>query len=363
MALVTLEITLVSGGEDDSASLLYLPDGGGEPQHYTDFFRGGMCSQQSFVGHSWVVRGKTTGRDLLRIEAQAQPDTQTFRIDLDGEEANFLRPGRRRGERPTAAAAAATARPARAAEDGDDGNAADDADRHPDVVGEDGAQPQAERADGGSEGSWVSADGICTFQRLPSAGGGGGDGRAVLWRELDLDGRVAGTLEQVTARVDTRWLWWLRGAYAKLAALPHDKEYLLMCGLTLMSAYKLDLQLPVWMSGAMGGRLGPNPLMMILTVACVAGAVVAAAIPLTDTTIELYNRQTRQSVRLSDKRGFTREPGHDPQRPRAWVPVCDGAWGVLPDDLRELRGQRTHHGLLVAAVVAWVASWAAGRAA
>ena len=83
------------------------------------------------------------------------------------------------------------------AEDGDDGNAADDADRHPGVVGEDGAQPQAERADGGSEGSWVGADGICTFQRLPSAGGGGGDGRAVLWRELDLDGTGTTLVKQV----------------------------------------------------------------------------------------------------------------------------------------------------------------------
>ena len=100
MALVKLEITFVSGGEDDCASLLYVPDGGGEPQHYADVWRGAQIAQESFVGHKWVLKGKTTGNDLMHIEAAPAPATQEYRIDVDGEDANFLRPGRHRGERP-----------------------------------------------------------------------------------------------------------------------------------------------------------------------------------------------------------------------------------------------------------------------
>ena len=129
-----------------------------------------------------------------------------------------------------------------------------------------------------------------------------------------------------------------------------------MCCLSMLSAYNFDLKLPDWLGSAIGGRLGPNPLMFTFVAVCVAGAVVAAALPLTETTLTLYNSRTRQEVRLSDGRGFMREASHDPQRPSRWMPVCDGGWLTLPPDLKALRGQRAHHAIFVAVAVAWTAS-------
>ena len=100
MALVTLEVTFVSGGGDDVASLSWVNGDADEENHYTDIHRGGRVTQETFPNHSWVVRGKQSGDVLMRIVAQAEPSLQQHRIDVDGVDEEFTRPGRRRGDRP-----------------------------------------------------------------------------------------------------------------------------------------------------------------------------------------------------------------------------------------------------------------------
>ena len=74
-----------------------------------------------------------------------------------------------------------------------------------------------------------------------------------------------------------------------------------MSALSIAGAYHLDMVLPHQLSASLseffGHRLGPNPLMLIALVLVVCGAVVAAALPLRETTLLLYNPSTRVEVR------------------------------------------------------------------
>ena len=74
-----------------------------------------------------------------------------------------------------------------------------------------------------------------------------------------------------------------------------------MSVLSIAGAYHLDMVLPHQLSASLseffGHRLGPNPLMLIALVLFVCGAVVAAALPLRETTLLLYNPSTRAEVR------------------------------------------------------------------
>ena len=348
-ALVTLKITLVGGDED--ASLFWCNEQSGEEQRYGDVIRyGAAASQETFAGHKWCVRGKTTGDALLRITAQAAPALQEHRIDAGGEDAEFIRPGRARGERPSAAARQVRRRDVAAENGGSDGDAHAADESEPD------ATTNAE-ATVAAEGVWLGDGGICRFERQPARGG---FDDAIYWREVDVDGREVGRLRQVDARVDTQWLWWANAAYRRLAGMSHQTEYFAMCALSIAGAYNIDYKLPRWLSEAVGGRLGPNPLMLLLLTAVVVGALVAAALPLTEAT--LFLRSTAHppmEVRLSDAKGFSRELTPDPARPRAWMLVSNGGWATLPPDLAEMRSHRTHHAVLVAAAVAWGAMWVA----
>ena len=53
-------------------------------------------------------------------------------------------------------------------------------------------------------------------------------------------------------------------------------------------------------------------------------------------------------VRLTDTRGFVREPSNRPGYTEPWREVCTGAFEVVPPDLREMRGRRGHHALFLA---------------
>ena len=118
---------------------------------------------------------------------------------------------------------------------------------------------------------------------------------------------------------------------------------MVMSALTIAGAWHLDLTVPQWLSAQVGGRLGPNPLMLVLMLLVLAGAVVAAALPLRESTLLLYNAATRVEVRLNEWHGYTREPSNVPGRVNRWVSVCDGGFEVLPAELRAQRAQRTHH--------------------
>ena len=348
MALVTLDITFVSGGADDAAALCWCSDEGGE-QQYCEVARGGRITQETFAGHTWVLRGKTSREALLRITAQEDPPVQQFRVDANGEEEEFLRPGRSRGDRPGGPARAAAA-PARTGHD--EGEQQDpplnNGDAPPHGPSDDPARP-GEDGDAGGCGLWVGENNACRFERVPSQDTGG----PAFWREQDLDGQVVGTLAQVDCRVETRWLWWASAAYRRAAGLSHEKEYLAMCLLSIAGAWNLDFRLPAWLGQLAGGHLGPNPLMLVAVVVTLAGAAIAAAVPLTDATLILHNRQTQTEVRLTRGKGYSREVGHDPARPpRPWVAVCAGDFVTVPAELAAQEKQRAHHAAVVAVVVA-----------
>ena len=83
-----------------------------------------------------------------------------------------------------------------------------------------------------------------------------------------------------------------------------------MCALSVAGAYHLDFELPAWLGETLGGRLGPNPFMLIALVLATAGAVIAASVPILETTLLLYNPATRTEVRLTDTCGYSREPSN-----------------------------------------------------
>lgn len=128
-----------------------------------------------------------------------------------------------------------------------------------------------------------------------------------------------------------------------------------MSCLSIAGAYHLDFELPQWLSTASGGRLGPNPFMLLLLISIIGGAVIAAAVPLRESTVLLYNAATRQEVRLNEWQGYTREPSNVPGRSNGWVGVCAGGYATVPPELRAQRADRQHHGLFVAGVALFVA--------
>ena len=99
--LIKLEFSFVSGGADRVAGLFWVNENGDE-QKYADVHERGMLTQETFAGHRWVLKGARTNDVLLEVVAAAEPPVQSFRIDIDGEEAELVRPGRRRGERAPA---------------------------------------------------------------------------------------------------------------------------------------------------------------------------------------------------------------------------------------------------------------------
>ena len=130
-----------------------------------------------------------------------------------------------------------------------------------------------------------------------------------------------------------------------------------MCALSIAGAYHLDFRIPHWFNLHTGGRLGPNPFMLLLLGATLLGAVVAVAVPLIETTLILYNPANRTEIRLSQSRGLSRELSNDVRRPSAWTAVCEGRFEIVPPELRELQAQRSQHGLFLAAAVVLGVAW------
>ena len=125
-----------------------------------------------------------------------------------------------------------------------------------------------------------------------------------------------------------------------------------------MGAYHLEFEPSRWLTSVSGGALGPNPFMLILLVLTTVGAVIAAAVPLLETTILLYNPASRTEVRLTEGQGYSREPTNIPGRVNKWVAVSKGAFESYPAEIAELRAQRSHHVVFLAVVAAVGASQA-----
>ena len=185
--LVTLEVTLDNGGIDAAVDLVWASESG-EEKKYAEIRQHATVRQESFAGHNWLVRGQRSRQVLLRMEAQAEPDVQQHRIDVDAT------PTQEQHEDADATAVA----PA--------GN--------------------AEEAPEDACGEWGSRDGTCKFVRVPRRDG---STQATAWRELDADAREVGALRQIELRVDTRWLWWLESAYKRVASMSSEKEVRMHC--------------------------------------------------------------------------------------------------------------------------------------
>jgi hypothetical protein len=117
----------------------------------------------------------------------------------------------------------------------------------------------------------------------------------------------------------------------------------------------LEYSIPQWLTHMLGGRLGSNPLRLVCVLVVLFGAIVAAAVPIVESTVILYNAATRGEVRLNERRGLSREPPSVPGRPSNWVHVCNGTFAVAPSELTALRRQRSHHAAFLAAVGVGVA--------
>ena len=131
---------------------------------------------------------------------------------------------------------------------------------------------------------------------------------------------------------------------------------------SVAAAYKLDLSaaIPPWLASGIHARFGRHPFMMLALLAAFVGAVVAAALPLTEASVLLYNTTTKVEVKLSEAAGLTREVSNRPGHAWPWVHGCDGAFEAEPAELRELRKRRrAQHGWLLAAAALVVAALAA----
>jgi hypothetical protein len=76
--MITLTIHL--DGPAEEATLFWLAPDGGEAR-YADMRRGSSVRQETFAGHTWIVRDKATGDELMRLTASAAPAEQAHRID------------------------------------------------------------------------------------------------------------------------------------------------------------------------------------------------------------------------------------------------------------------------------------------
>ena len=314
--LVTLEIEFAAEAQfaDGEASLFWVNDAD-EEQHYRDFSRGDTVTQETFAGHQWAVRGKPSSELLLRVWARPGPPVQRHSLAYAG------------------------------------GGGPPSPNQPPPDVPADVAPPDG-------TGRWVGSGGVCRFERVAD-----GDAGGVRWIEYDADANVAGTFEQLDARVETRWLWWAAAAWAQVANVSHEREYMAMCALSIAGAYNFFdmLALPPWLRRALApatAPLGPNPLMALAVLLTLLGAVVAATVPLTESTLLLYNRRARTEVRLTTRRGFCREPPPAPGHASPWRVVCDGAFEVIPSEVRCRQGRQPHHGLFLAAAAALIGVFA-----
>jgi len=330
-ALVTLVVEFASGGGVDRVAALSWANENGEEQHYLDIQERATVRQETFPGHHWIVRGKRSHEVLLRIIAQPQPVEQHFRIDCD----DPRRPPPGDGFLP-----------GNAASTDDDHEVADDTANDAGVVG---AHLEAEDEETGA-GVWLGKDGLHRFERVPRPAGS----RRVEWKEVDVAGTEVARLWQVEARVTTRWMWWLSDAWKAATSMGHDKEFLFFSALSVAGAYKVDFALPDWIVRTTGGRLR-SPLTSLAMLVFLLGVAVAAALPMQDSHVVLYNPGSRIEVRLGGRQGHSREPTNIPGRTAAWLLVCDGGFETTPQELRAQQGRKQHHVLVLAALVALLA--------
>ena len=293
---VTLVIEFVSGGAVDRAARLLWVNDADEERAYLDIQERATIRQETFPGHRWLVRGQSSNNVLLRMTANHNAE-QRFRID--GDAADEVR------------------------------NALCDAPNIDPAAGE----FQAEDV---PAGTWVAVSGQARFERVARPAGS----RRIEWRELDSAGVETGRLHQVEVHVQTRWLWWLSAAWRRVQSASRGHESLILPLLSVAAAYHVDFALPHWISQATGGRIQLNTLIVLVFL---VGAAVAAAFPLQESYIVLFNAATRTEVRLGDHQGHAREPSNRPGHAAAWLPVCEGGFHVLPRELRALRGRQQHH--------------------
>ena len=222
--LVTLEISFASGGADESAKLCWKNDEGAE-QEYARVQLRARVTQETFPGHRWLLRGEQTGRVLWEGVAAARPAVQPIVVHFRE----------------------------RADDDEGDGEAAEGDGEAAEGDGE-AATADGDGVDAAPTGVWTGADGLHRFERLPRPGRDG----EVVWRQLDSAGREVARLEQLEARVDTRWLWWTDALFAQLTGMSGEREHLVWCALTIAAAYNLDAAIP-WPAAlrAAAARVGP----------------------------------------------------------------------------------------------------------
>ena len=146
--------------------------------------------------------------------------------------------------------------------------------------------------------------------------------------------------------------------------------------------------LPQHLAHPIAQALGSHPWSLLLALLVGGGALVAAAVPLTESSVLLLHRSLalgrtwctahtvhlplgalliwcavcgyrsdHSEVRLTDRGGFIRRPAIRPGVPAPWAPVCDGKFDEAPSEMAELRRRRAHHGLVLGgALVAAAAS-------
>lgn len=315
--LVTLEIQFAASVADDSARL-YWVDGANE-QGYGSVQLRATVRQETFPGHKWILRGEQSGAVIWECVAAAQPAVQVHTVRV----------------RP----------PVAAETDGEGAPVAEAAG--------DGEEQSEETA--GADGRWQDATGLHIFERLPRPGRHG----EILWRQVDSAGRQqAGQLEQLEARVDTRWLWWTRAILSRVAPqITGEREHLIWCAVTIAAAYRLDYSI-VWPAviREAAARIGPQPMALLCALFLLVMCTIAAAIPLRDTSIVLYHPTERTEIRLTDTHGFTRQPSNRPGYTNAWTVVTDGTFVTLPPDLETMRERRGFHAAFILGAAAAIVS-------
>jgi len=326
--LITLEIQFAASVADDSARLFWV-DGPNE-QGYGSVQLRATIRQETFPGHKWILKGEQSGNVIWECIAAAQPAVQVHTVrarppvaaEADGEGA------------PAAAAAADGAPVAAAAADGE-------------------AEQTEETA--GADGRWQDATGLHIFERLSTPGRHG----ETLWRQVDSSGRqTAGQLEQLEARVDTRWLWWTRAILSRVAPqITGEREHMLWCAVTIAAAYRLDYSI-AWPAAIReaAARVGPQPMALLCALFLLVMCTVAAAVPLRDTSLVLYHPTERTEVRLADTHGYTRQPSNRPGYTNPWTVVAPGTFVTLPPDLKAMREKRGFHAAFVLGAAAAIVS-------
>lgn len=308
MALVTLEVTLASAAADRSAKLCWLSEDG-EEAPYIEVRVGASVRQETFAGHQWILRGCTSQEVLATFTAEPAPAVQQHTVGA--------------GE-----AAAGGGVPV----------------------------PDTDEDKDEARGVWLADGGGSRFERCARRAGE----LHVVWRELDAEGNEAARYEQLEVRCDTRWFWWMETLFTKIFNITGDQQHLLFSALTIAAAYNLDASFvaPPWARDiTLKLGLGSNPLVALLLLVIIVGAVVAAALPLTSPTLILRNvSASRTEVRLGSAAGFSREPSNRAGYSNPWDLVSAGSFETTPRDLREACADRRRHILLVSIVTVFFAS-------